>query len=243
MEVGRLGPQISPRNRLTVHREFLLFIPTLSPNLRSILSYYSSSVALGPEGDASVIDENIEGLGRPAAPPFSLDTFCLILDLRESSLQYPDCILLEPRPQFGILAQSQKSADISERGTFPWDPGEGGEMDDLRDSLRAEQTEDPSVEFRLTDLLPPTGYFAAGGIAGAVSRTATAPLDRVKVYLIAQTSQTEETVRLLKAGRIIAAAKAAGQPLVLACNELWRMGGVRSLWAGKLAAYDTKGNS
>lgn len=34
-------------------------------------------------------------------------------------------------------------------------------------------------EFVLSSIF--TGYFAAGGIAGAISRTATAPLDRLKV--------------------------------------------------------------
>lgn len=35
------------------------------------------------------------------------------------------------------------------------------------------------------DVLQGLGYFLAGGLAGAISRTATAPLDRLKVYLIA----------------------------------------------------------
>ncbi|SLM40251.1 mitochondrial carrier [Lasallia pustulata] len=76
------------------------------------------------------------------------------------------------------------------------------------------------------------GYFLAGGIAGVVSRTATAPLDRLKVYLIAQTSVRDETVHAVKSGAPVEAAKKASRPLIEATRTLWRMGGMRSLFAG-----------
>ena len=88
--------------------------------------------------------------------------------------------------------------------------------------------------YMLTDLLPHPGYFLAGGVAGFMSRTATAPLDRLKVYLIAQVSTQSEAANALKSGSPIKAMRAASGPLVNACVELWRMGGVRSLFAGKL---------
>ncbi len=40
---------------------------------------------------------------------------------------------------------------------------------------------------KLTQYLPETGYFIAGALAGGISRTATAPLDRLKVYLLVNT--------------------------------------------------------
>ncbi|CAI6254492.1 unnamed protein product [Periconia digitata] len=76
------------------------------------------------------------------------------------------------------------------------------------------------------------GYFVAGGLAGIVSRTSTAPLDRLKVYLIAQTSTAKEAVSAAKHGNVLRAAANAWKPLVFATKELWQAGGIRSLYAG-----------
>ena len=89
----------------------------------------------------------------------------------------------------------------------------------------------------LTDILPAPGYFLAGGIAGVASRTLTAPLDRLKVYLIAQTGVRDETVHAVKKGAPVQAAKVAARPLRDAAVALWQMGGIRSLFAGKFLAW------
>ena len=66
-----------------------------------------------------------------------------------------------------------------------------------------------------------------------VSRTATAPLDRLKVYLIAQTGDLKgDALKAAKQGDAVQVAKNASRPLVLAVKELWRAGGIRSLFAG-----------
>ncbi|KAK7905908.1 hypothetical protein LTR67_000632 [Exophiala xenobiotica] len=82
------------------------------------------------------------------------------------------------------------------------------------------------------DFLPPPGYFIAGGLAGMVSRTATAPLDRLKVYLIAQTSPKDATIKAVKDAAPLQMIRNFGRPLVDACKELWAAGGLRSLFAG-----------
>ncbi|KAK1915329.1 hypothetical protein P3342_003137 [Pyrenophora teres f. teres] len=82
------------------------------------------------------------------------------------------------------------------------------------------------------DVIQGLGYFVAGGVAGIVSRTSTAPLDRLKVYLIAQTSVAEEAVIAAKHGQIVKAALNAWRPLAKATKELWQAGGMRSLYAG-----------
>lgn len=65
------------------------------------------------------------------------------------------------------------------------------------------------------------------------SRTATAPLDRLKIYLIAQTSPTRKVSSLLTTGSPIQASMAVLRPLRDACVSVWTAGGVYSLWAGR----------
>jgi len=80
-----------------------------------------------------------------------------------------------------------------------------------------------------------SGYFLAGGLAGAISRTATAPLDRLRVYLIAQTDVADVSKKIAGAvseGNAVQAAKKAARPLRDALRALWRAGGMRSLFAG-----------
>lgn len=76
------------------------------------------------------------------------------------------------------------------------------------------------------------GYFAAGAVAGVVSRTSTAPLDRLKVYLIANIGPAKDSMNAMKKGDAVGVAKTVGRPLIDATKELWKAGGVRSLFAG-----------
>lgn len=69
-------------------------------------------------------------------------------------------------------------------------------------------------------------------MAGMISRTATAPLDRLKVYLIAQVSPKETVDKAIKEGAPGVAVRNFTKNLVDACKELWRAGGIRSLFAG-----------
>lgn len=119
--------------------------------------------------------------------------------------------------------------------TFPWDPGDHDPQ--YEDIIEPDCIADyqPKVA-KLTDLCPDPGYFLAGGMAGVVSRTATAPLDRLKVYLIAQVGVKDDTIHAAKSGAPLKAAKTASRPLVEATKTLWRMGGMRSLFAGKTCA-------
>jgi solute carrier family 25 phosphate transporter 23/24/25/41 len=118
--------------------DFLLFIPHNTPNLKAILSYYSSTVSVNTEGDVHVSEETMQGLG----------------------------------------------------------------------------------------------YFLSGAIAGAVSRTATAPFDRLKVYLIADIGQSESAIDAAKGAKPIAAVKSAASPIIDAIRTLWRTGGFRTFFAG-----------
>jgi solute carrier family 25 phosphate transporter 23/24/25/41 len=73
------------------------------------------------------------------------------------------------------------------------------------------------------------GYFLAGGIAGVVSRTCTAPFDRIKVYLIAQSGT--KGVAAATAGAAVQVTKAGG-PIINALRTLWAQGGIRAFFVG-----------
>ncbi|KAK4178702.1 mitochondrial carrier domain-containing protein [Triangularia setosa] len=99
-------------------------------------------------------------------------------------------------------------------------------------SIMAEEVPE-TVNSKLTDLLPEPGYFLAGAISGGVSRTATAPLDRLKVYLLVSTKNVDNPVlTVAKTGRPLAALRNAGGPIVDAMVTLWKTGGFRTFFAG-----------
>ncbi|PKS13080.1 hypothetical protein jhhlp_000421 [Lomentospora prolificans] len=89
--------------------------------------------------------------------------------------------------------------------------------------------------WKLTDFVPDPGYFLAGAIAGGVSRTATAPLDRLKVYLLVNTSTShgfQDMVGALKGGHVLKALGHATTPFRLAVRDLWLAGGAKTFFAG-----------
>ncbi|KAL2255914.1 hypothetical protein VTK26DRAFT_2486 [Humicola hyalothermophila] len=77
------------------------------------------------------------------------------------------------------------------------------------------------------------GYFLAGAVSGGVSRTATAPLDRLKVYLLVNTKAgTDAAIVAAKNGRPLVALRNASGPIVDAIVNLWKTGGIRTFFAG-----------
>ncbi|KAF2094461.1 mitochondrial carrier [Rhizodiscina lignyota] len=211
-------------------RNFLLFIPATAPNLRSVLSYYSSTVMLNPEGDVVLSDETIQSIGTKFLRLF----FGAIVDIAKPhrpppqaawDAVYEQAEYEDPRIPFDAQYLSPPEHDSNVMVDGP--PQERETID-----LDTELTLSESVTTALTPFLPNPGYFVAGAVSGAVSRTCTAPLDRLRVYLIAQIGTAQATVQAAKAGAPATALKHAGSTLVNALKDLWAAGGVRSLFAG-----------
>jgi solute carrier family 25 phosphate transporter 23/24/25/41 len=211
-------------------RDFLLFLPTDTASLRTVLSYYKATGNLNPEGDVD-INETLQGLGTeiPTLYHFLHSLANILYHLCQASISR-----LSAAP-FNLVAVAYAETSSAEPASDP-------ELLVLDADLELEWLPVPqtvamwmsvhSFELKLTDLFPHLGYFIAGGVAGAVSRTATAPLDRLKVYLIAQTGVREEAVRAAKKGAPLSAIGRGLKSLTDATKELWRAGGIRSLFAG-----------
>lgn len=188
------------------------------------------------EGDVHVSDETTQSLGTNRFPTTLFGA--LVTIAKPPSSKFP------PKPQASADERMATHGGIeSQPGSFPWNPGDQSleQPEVLEKAIFMEETPDSRMTVVLTDLFPSAGYFVAGGAAGVVSRTATAPLDRLKVYLIAQTGVREEAVQIAKSGAPVQAAKKAARPIVEAAKSLWRMGGIRSLFAGEyLGRIDRK---
>jgi solute carrier family 25 (mitochondrial phosphate transporter), member 23/24/25/41 len=226
------------------YRDFLLFIPQNTVGLKTVLSYYSAGLQLSTEGDANVSDDAIQGLGNEPAFPTSFVQAVF-------SISAPRRHMVSKKPFSGLNDTNNPSTTTPPHDSSHTQVDVHGEPfieDELYGnpehereghmlfSLGSSITLADIIRKELLTLVDP-GYFIAGGISGAVSRTATAPFDRLKVYLIAQTGVKKDTLEAVKSAQPIEAAKKASRPLTEAMKALWRAGGVRSLFAGRYQVF------
>ncbi|CAK3994169.1 Calcium-binding mitochondrial carrier SAL1 [Lecanosticta acicola] len=219
-------------------RDFLLFIPTNAPGLKAVFSYYQSTAKLTAEGDVHMSDEALQGLGT-------------ILDFLKSSLFGAVTQLVNPaqshaggsntqpismwegsenRPQlFGGHVLSEEE-EIEDDPYIPIKPARRKDVQEIKE--QEQQALKQQGRVKLTDFVPNVGYFAAGGLSGITSRTVTAPLDRLKVYLIARTDNAENAVQLAKHGHPLHAMTNGLRSMWNATKDVWAAGGMRSLFAG-----------
>ncbi|ODQ49422.1 hypothetical protein PICMEDRAFT_70964 [Pichia membranifaciens NRRL Y-2026] len=90
------------------------------------------------------------------------------------------------------------------------------------------------------NILNSVGYFLAGGLSGVVSRTCTAPLDRIKVFLIARTdlsstllknkAELRHHIEELRHKKI--PPQKIESPLVRAIKTLYKQGGLKAFYVG-----------
>lgn len=131
-----------------------------------------------------------------------------------------------------------KTAQVMASGTYQQDSGYD-EFANVHDhepqlNMREVEVEDEVSSTGLTQYLPEPGYFIAGALAGGISRTATAPLDRLKVYLLVNTkAKTGVSIDAAKKGQGLAAIRQAGKPISDAVRDLYKAGGFRTFFAGE----------
>ncbi|KAJ4296455.1 hypothetical protein N0V90_006500 [Kalmusia sp. IMI 367209] len=204
-------------------RDFLLFIPATAPNLREVMTYYQATHHINPEGDVTLSDDTISGLGITFLHSLFGSLFLIARTPPLSASAFNDSF------ESLDMALPAEDALSSTSQTLP----PRYDVENLPVPITEEQKAlVQNVASVLIGCFPDIEYFVAGGIAGIVSRTSTAPLDRLKVYLIAQTSVTKEAVAAAKSGNVLQAAFNAWRPLAGATKELWQAGGMRSLYAG-----------
>ncbi|KAI9686256.1 MAG: hypothetical protein M1822_003912 [Bathelium mastoideum] len=206
-------------------RDFLLFIPTHDPGLKAILSYYSATVKVNAEGDVLISHDAMEGLGK-RLPHLSHMLFGSIIAIARPPPK--------PRPPDDEFGERAVEAVSIQSECSVEEPNSTVLLDNIEEISGAhiQREVEKRRESVLMEFLPDPGYFLAGGLAGVASRTSTAPLDRLKVYLIAQTGVAEEAMQAAKKGAAVTAARHSFRPLVDASKELWAAGGIRSLFAG-----------
>ncbi|KAL9084326.1 MAG: hypothetical protein Q9159_005285 [Coniocarpon cinnabarinum] len=184
------------------------------------MSYYASSVKVNAEGDVHVSEETRQGAGTTPPPRSSLAKLFGLHPQPRIKHRPPDPPIAPPQ-----TVTAQPSAPVEK-------PLLEAQEKVVEETVRVVQAP-IKWKSRLTAWVPVSlGYFLAGATAGIVSRTTTAPLDRLKVYLIAQTSPTSKAVDAARGGAVLEASKHAARPLRDAWLALWRAGGIRSLFAG-----------
>ena len=174
------------------------------------------------EGDTIISDDAIENMGMRQK---FLYTFCspLASMLKRPSPKSLHTMYESRKPGIFMAGSSSKATNPSDMKVAP--------LYNYHPELQISNSS--RLKAVLIDNLPHPGYFAAGAAAGMVSRTVTAPLDRLKVYLIANTSTSKEVLDAVTNGTAVEAAKKSVNPILAAIKELWKAGGIRSLFAGE----------
>lgn len=225
--------------------------------LEAALSFYSSIVTVNPEGDSLVSDDTLEGLGTAGFLLQALFGSLLRIadpDLvsprrpadanRISTSEFTDQLSSIPTEMAASVASARYGSAVAIPQRVLTDAAvkrpllqyEGAQQSGAQDISDLVEEDAAGLISRLTDLLPEPGYFLAGAVSGGVSRTATAPLDRLKVYLLVNTKvQTTAAIAAAKQGQPVAALRSAGGPIVDAVVSLWKAGGLRTFFAGRLS--------
>ena len=234
-----------------------------STTLHSVFTFYSDILTLTAEGDSIFSDETLEGLGRssesllknlfgsflrlfypppparpqgtrlPPDPPTNSPRSSPGPPPEEVSPVSSDAARMGPAARKSYVeAASDVVVSTASTSTVPL----GTQSSGFPTTEGPGPAPEPRAQGKKTVLisyLPDPGYFIAGAVAGGISRTTTAPLDRLKVYLLVNTSaRANPVVDAAKKGQPLLAVRNAGRPLISAVGELYKSGGLRGFFAG-----------
>lgn len=222
--------------------------------LEAAWSFYASFITVSSEGDSVVSDDTLEGLGTVGSSIFpALQALFGTLVKLASQPPIPK-IPPKPSPSSSdsatpepAAAQSATMATVAVAGMNELDTINTQLEDNIKNSdlqtangvhfsQEQGQVEEATEkgQIKLTQYLPAPGYFLAGAVSGGVSRTATAPLDRLKVYLLVNTKNPiSAAVDAATHGHPLSAFKTSYKPITDAVVTLWKAGGIRTFFAGK----------
>ncbi|GAC97029.1 hypothetical protein PHSY_004613 [Pseudozyma hubeiensis SY62] len=241
-------------------RDYLLLLPR-KPSVPEIFRFYQVRKAFGLFGMGGIFAELSVGWGTTergaAAVNFDGDVSLAGEEKKRESPAVKEAKRAEKlgKRQEAAAAAATKAVDDTVDSTDSSPSTSSGNVDEAKqkaaqDAAAAaksahDQSIDEEEEEDDNDMIHGAvalKFLVAGGIAGAVSRTATAPFDRLKIYLIttAGSSEAAETAKAAVSGsggaNKAAAAKAAGQGLGIlreALGNLYRDGGgLRAFWVG-----------
>ncbi|KAG9121805.1 hypothetical protein FRC07_002077 [Ceratobasidium sp. 392] len=200
-------------------RDFLLLLPR-KVSAQEIYQFYKVKKFLGDDGRGSA-RVNMEG------------------DVSLSAEDRPPPSKPHTRPNARVLALPEPPP--VERVDFPPSSDHRDEVNiprDESDQLHEQQAEEPKQNWLGGEQA--LKFLLAGGVAGAVSRTATAPFDRLKVFLITRQPEVVESIKQQTSvsgstgttGRIASATAGSARALGRAVVHLYAEGGLAAFWVG-----------
>ncbi|CAE6405214.1 unnamed protein product [Rhizoctonia solani] len=198
-------------------RDFLLLLPRKA-STHEIYQFYKVKKFLGDDGRGAV-RVNMEG------------------DVSLSAEDRPPPV--KPQARHTAQALSLPEPPSTERVDFPPSSLDTHREQDSTESSRVEQEQQEQSRDRWLGGEQAVKFLLAGGIAGAVSRTATAPFDRLKVFLITRQPDLVDGLKQQGAssvsgatGKVVNVAAGSARGIGRAMAHLYAEGGLSAFWVG-----------
>lgn len=219
-------------------RDYLLLLPR-KPSVTEIFRFYQVRKAFGLFGMGGIFAELAVGWGRTERGATAVN-FDGDVSLAGEEKKRETPAEREAKKAGRAAAAAEKEDSTSDSSYAAATDAKNSQQS--KGIAAAQEEDDDDDEEDDNDMIHgavAVKFLVAGGIAGAVSRTATAPFDRLKIYLITtgQASMAAETAKAALAGKQGATTvKAAGQGVGMlreAVMNLYREGGgLRAFWVG-----------